>query len=410
MIRPVTRMASLVLAFGFFIGCSALSPDNTKSADGSELNKQQLEQRIETIEERLEEDSSNPQLHLEKGSLLRRLALKLDNPSDRTPLYTDLRQSLLRAEDNFREEDHRAGQREVDELFNIAWSNEHNRGVRYMQQDSSRDSNDFEKAVHHFVNATVILPDSSISYEMQARAFYKLHQPEKAIEALEQAKQHIDPLPPFLLEQLAFLYMETGSSDKAVTLYEQAKSLSDNNLNLIHGLANAYITKDEHRKAIDLLELLIENKPESIIYGKSLATELFYLGSENIETAIDHLKKGTGDESELLNEADSLINKAENRFLESLKVNPDDYELERGLAYFYQNSASKYQKLLPYLAGNAEEAVEEKIRSYLRSSIPYFLKLAEQNPRESNFLENLYDIYTYLGMDEKAAETKAKLN
>lgn len=412
MISSITRMAIPIyfgIAFGFFISCTVLSPDKTTNTE--ELSQQQLEQRIERIEEQIESDQSNPNLLFNKATLLNKLAQRYDDPSERTPLYSEMHQTLNKANTYYEEAGDQTGEEEINELINVTWSNEHNSGVRLMQNDSSFTDEDFLRAAEHFNNATVILPDSSISYEMLARAYYKLEQPDNAINTLERARQYIDPLPSSLLEQMAYLYLETGDTEKAVSLYEEAKTISDQNLNLIHGLANAYISENKHQKAVELLNLLIENKPESVLYAQTIATELYHIAAEKIDSTVaKHEKSAVDDIDDLLSEVDSLLTKAENQFEKSLEVNPDDYELERSFAYFYQNSASKYQKLLTHLPEEKAGIVDEKIQNYLRSSIPLFLKLAEQNPQERNFLKNLYDIYTYLGMDGKAAETKEKLN
>ncbi len=411
MISFITRMAIPIyfgIAFGFFISCSVLSPDKTTNTE--ELSQKQLEQHIEKIEEEIEDDQTNPNLLFNKGKLLNKLAQKHEDPSERTPVYSDLRQTLIKADAHYEETGDQTGEEEVNELLNVSWSNEHNSGVRLMQKDSSFTEEKFLRAAEHFNNATVILPDSAISYEMQARAYYKLNQPNDAIKTLERARQYIEPLPSSLLEQMAYLYLENGNNERAVSLYEEAKTISDQNLNLIHGLANAYISQNEHQKAVEVLDLLIENKPESVLYAQTIATELYHMAAAKIDSVITKYETGSVDNVEILPGVDSLLSKAENQFKESMKVNPDDYELERSFAYFYQNSASKYQKLLPHLTEEKSGFVKEKIQNYLRSSIPLFLKLAEQNPQERNFLINLYDIYTYLGMDEKAAETKEKLN
>lgn len=412
MISFTTRVAIpmfIGIAFGFFISCSVISPDKTNNPD-EELSQRQLEERIQEIDEQIESNDPNPNLLFSKGELLSKLARKYDDPSDRTSVYSNLRQSLVKARSEFENAGNQSGEEEANQLLNVTWSNEHNSGVRLMQQDTTQTNDDFERAAEHFNNATVIIPDSSISYEMQARAYYKLNQQDKAIEILERARQNIEPLPSSLLEQLAYLYLENNEIQKAVSVYEEAKSVSDEDLNLIHGLANAYISKNDHQKAVELLNLLIENKPESVLYAQTLGTELYHLAAAKIDAAIAKYEKDSSDSIDLLPEVDSLLTKAENQFKESLKVNPDDYELERSFAYFYQNSASKYQQLLPYLSEDKANFVNDKIQYYLRSSIPLFLKLAEQNPQERNFLKNLYDIYIYLGMDEKAAETKEKLN
>ncbi len=210
-----------------------------------------------------------------------------------------------------------------------------------------------------------------------------------------------------MLEQLAFLYLETDQPQQAVGVYEQANSFSDQNLNLLHGLSNAYISAGQHQEAIELLQVLIENEPENIIYGQSLATEFYQAATDEIEAIISDLQNGEAVDEESLTSADSLFQRAENEFERISNEYPDDADLKRSFAQFYQNSAAKYQKLLPLVDQKNEQQISKKIVQYLSSSIPLFEQLAEQQPNEQGIWQNLYQAYTYLGMTEKAEEAKA---
>src|SRR5699024_623486 len=67
-----TRMAGLVLAFGFFFGCSASKPtaDNPGTYSSNHLSKDRFNQRMKVIDEQLQSDRYNPALYYEKGTLL----------------------------------------------------------------------------------------------------------------------------------------------------------------------------------------------------------------------------------------------------------------------------------------------------------------------------------------------------
>lgn len=404
----ITRIASFVLAFGFFISCSTLSTSNNDSDPSDDLSAAQLQQRIDSVDKQIAEGPNNPGLFYQKGFYLTELAQKR-NPAERTTFYSDAHAALMKAADLYSNSTNTSEKEKAQELLKVTWSNEHNQGVQIMQDDTVTESPNYLRAATHFNNATVIIPDSSISYKMEARAHYKNQNKEKAIEVLELARKNIAQPPLPMLEQLAFLYLETDQPQQAVGVYEQANSFSDQNLNLLHGLSNAYISAGQHQEAIELLQVLIENEPENIIYGQSLATELYQAATDEIESIISDLQNGDVVDEESLNSADSLFQRAENEFERISNEYPDDVDLKRSFAQFYQNSAAKYQKLLPHVEQQNEQQISSKIVQYLSSSIPLFEQLAEQQPNEQGIWQNLYQAYTYLGMTEKAEEAKTNL-
>jgi len=408
MINRLTRIASLVLAFGFFISCSTTQPNLNSQASSQPLSESQLRDRISSVDEKLESDTQNAELYYQKGELLTQLAGKKSPPSERTALYDRAEQSLSRATDLYEgtpeEENEKAKG-----LLKITWSNEHNQGVQLLQTDTASAASNYELAAAHFKNATVIIPDSAVSYTMGAQAMYKNQQPEKAVQILENARGNVDPLPTELLEKLAFLYLETGQTKNAVAIYEEAESFSNQNLNLLHGLSNAYISAGEHLKAVELLQQLIEQKPENVIYGQSLAKEYYFLASEKLENVSSSLQDGKQLAQTSFSEADSLLNRARDRFSKTLNKNPQDQELKLSFARFYQNSASKYQQLLPYIDSENKEPLATHIKQHLSDSIPLLEQLAGQQPEKQVIWQNLYQAYTYLGMQEKAQNAKSNL-
>lgn len=399
-----TRMASLVLAFGFFISCSTSKSNINPDINTPALSETELEQKIDSINQKIAGGDSSRALLYQKGLFLTKLAKKKKPASDRTSLYADAHSSLhslLEKPGNIsqKEED------DVRELLSVTWSNEHNQGVQIMQKDSTLDNDDYSHAAAHFKNATRIIPDSAVSYKMGARAYYQSQQPNKAVALLEEAQNNIDKVPTALIEQLAFLYLENNQPHKAIAAYEEAESFSSQNLNLLHGLSNAYINAGEHHKSVALLEKLVNQKPENIIYRQSLATELYYLGTHKIDSLVAQ-KKVT---APIFQEADSLLTRAENQLRELVDRNKRNMELKQRLAQFYHNSAAKYQQLLSVTGESPKAQIKSKIESFLSSSLPLLEQLVEQNPREKVFWKNLYQAYSYLGMSEKARNAKSNI-
>lgn len=399
-----TRMASLVLAFGFFISCSTSKSNINPEIDPPPLSETELEQKVDNINQKISSGDSSGTLLYQKGVFLTKLAQKKKPASDRAPLYSDARNALH----SLLERPAGVTQKEKDavrELLSVTWSNEHNQGVQIMQNDSTLDNDDYSLAAAHFKNATLIIPDSSVSYKMGARAYYQSQQPNKAVALLEEAQNHIDKMPTALIEQLAFLYLENNQPKKAIEAYEDAEPFSSQNLNLLHGLSNAYINAGEHNKSVALLERLVDQKPENIIYRQSLATELYYLAAHKI----DSLAAQREVTPKAFHEADSILSRAENQLRELVDRNNRNMELKQRLAQFYHNSASKYQHLLPAAGEDQKAQIKSKIESFLSSSLPLLEQLVEQNPRGKVFWKNLYQAYSYLGMSEKARNAKSNI-
>jgi len=380
-----TRIASLVLAFGLFISCNTFqSTSNPNNAE--ELTPSQLRDRIASIDQKLATDSTANLLY-QKGHYLTKLAQKINNPQERTPLYKNAQQVL---EETSRSKTASTSLNEkARELLNVSWSHEHNKGVKLMQNDSTIDSSRFKQAAAHFTNATVIIPDSAISYKMGARAYYQHQDVEHAISMLQTARRNISDMPVVLLEQLAFLYLENDEPEHAIAVYEETESFSQKNLNLLHGLSNAYISAGKHQQSIKILTSLVEEKPENIIYKQSLATELYHLASEKVDSIQKDLAPNTTAVA-MFATVDSLLQRAETQLTELIEQNPKNLELKKRLAQFYHNSASNYQQLLPLLASETQTTAREKIHNYLTSSLPLFEELVKKQPQHKPFWQNLY--------------------
>lgn len=408
MINVYTRIASLVLAFGLFISCSTFQSANETSDTSENLSEKQLKKQLASVEEDIGNDSENPELYFKKGKLLTKLAQQSEAPSNRSTPYSEANEALIKATTLYSDSNDESNVDEVRDLLNVTWSLEHNQGVQLLQNENSN-SPDFSRAAAHFNNATIIIPDSVVSYTMQARAQYQNQEPEQAITTLEKARERISDPPVELLEKLAFLYLENDQSQKAIAVYEEAESFTNQNLNLLHGLSNAYISAGKHDKAISLLEQLVEDEPQNIIYGQSLATEYYFLGKSKMDSVITALENDRSLENTQLDDAASLLKKSEEQFNRIVEANPGNEELMEHFAQFYHNSASKYQELVPLVSDEDSTELKEQIEQHLSASIPLLEAIVEQDPANQQSWEYLYRAYSILGMEQEAKNAKANI-
>lgn len=401
MINVYTRIAGLVLAFGFFFGCSVTknTSDNDSPSEGS------YEQRIAAVDKQLETEPHNPALYYEKGTLLVEWAQDKKEASQRTTLYEEADHFLQKADslsDTGRGTDIET--HEDDQLRGLAWSNEHNQGIQTTQSASSE--KDYRQAAIHFNNAAAIMPDSSVSYKKGSQAFYKGDEPQKAIDLLERARTKVTPTPVELLEPLAFLYMETDQPSKAITIYKEARSRLSHNFNLMHGLSNAYIEAEDHKNAIDILQQLTDKNPENTTYRFSLASEFYKAGREKIIAITDELEENSAFNSTAFSIADSLFSQAETHYSYLIDKEPENTRFVYQTVQFYQNRAAQYQRLLPHLSQEKKKEMTNNIEKNISASVPLLEQLTEQTPNKQLW-EYLYRTYSYLGMQKEAEKVKS---
>ncbi|SMO74637.1 tetratricopeptide repeat protein [Fodinibius sediminis] len=407
MITIYTRMASLVLAFGFFFGCSVSKNtfDKAPTAASDKLSEAQLEQRISAIDKQLESAPANSALYYEKGSLLIRWAQAKEQPSRRTPLYSKAEIILQKADSLFESRPvARLDTQHYYKLQKIAWSEEHNQGIQASKNASS--SEDYRQAALYFNNAIAIMPDSLISYKLGSRMYYKGNEPRRAITVLEYARQNVTPLPVDLLESLAYLYVETEQLAKAIQTYEEARARHRHSFNLMHGLSNAYIEAGNHHNAIQLLLQLHNRKPGNTKYQYSLASEFYKAGREQVIAMVTELEEKDNFNTAVFSTADSLFGRAEHHYRQILNRQPNNAQVLYKTAQFYQNRAAQYQRLLPHLRDENEADIRRMIQQSISSSVPLLEQLSRQKPSK-RLWEYLYRTYSYLGMKTKAEEAKA---
>lgn len=407
MTNSVLRITTLIfigVVIFLSVGCSTFQSTNSQS----DAPDQQITEEIEDIEKQIEEDPANGVLYFEKGKLLNELAQQEKDPAGRSPIYREMYQTLKQAETQLEESGQTSRMQEIEELLNVTWSNEHNQGVKHTQSDSTLDQEELDKAISYFNNATIILPDTAVSYQLKARTQYRNHNKKGAIQTLENARETIQNVSVELMEQLAFLYLDTDQPERAVDIYKQAESISEANRNLLHGLVNAYIESEDHSKALQVLDILAENEPDNITYTKTKGTQLYLLGARKIDS-LQASGINQQEKEKLFSEGDSLWTKAVDHFQQAFENNEEDEQWKRELAEFYQTMSAKYQQALPHISETSKETARQRMDDYLGASIPLYVSLVEQYPENQLFWRNLYTAYSYLGMDEEAARAKSNL-
>lgn len=408
-----TRMASLVLAFGLFFGCN--SSKSLLNHSDSSLSKSEYQKALDSANQSIRENPDDPDAYYFKGNILYDMAQNRTSVSDRTSIYREMREALMTARKLYKDQK-KAGEKKknIRTLITNSWKHEYNTGLQLLNADSTGSSGRTELAISHFNNALAIKPDTLVNYENKAKAFYRLDNLDMAIQTLEEANQRIAQPQPRNLERLAYLYLENNNFQKAITLYEQAEKGFPQDMNLLHGLTNAYIQTGRHAKAVKLLNRLTRKDPEQPLYRLTLGTELYYLGSTKLDTlkmALDTTEPHDTlnvEEQGLKKAADSLLSRAEQQLIAADSLEDNNAEIAFTIGSYYKNTAGKLAKLKPNLTGTSREQLDRRIREDLEKALPHLQEATRLDDDRKEYWASLYQVYEYLGMDQKAEKARKK--
>jgi len=409
MLNLLTRKASLALVFGLFFITSCSSLNKTESTTINPSDPGPLEE-IENINEIIEQSGPNESLLLRKAELFVEAAQNIPLPSSRKPLYRNARNTLNEGAARF---NNRA--QEFNQILTDAWSFEHNSGVRLLQTriNGSRSEQSFDQAIEHLENAIIIQPDSLSSYNVLSTAYYSNGLYTSAEETLNKLLE-VNPDPDRVAaihEKLAFIYLESGDTDKSVSKYEELQIENSSSITIKHGLINAYILDNQPEKAAQQLQLLADEYPDRVTYLESLASVRYQLFETGIETLLGgdgasvNINPGIENLISQLNEIKLIYdNLSENSLL--------DEESIYNAAGYHTNGAAYLQDLKKSidLSGSISELIDETEVKLLESSLVYWEQLVDLNPDNIEYLYTLYTLYTRLEMFEEAESLEQSYN
>lgn len=414
-------MAGLVLAFGLFFTYSCSTPGGTLNQARKSLSSDNYDDALQAVNNTLSEEPNNAEAYFLKGSILRSKA-RSNNPGQRQQLYKQMRESLLQARKLYRQQDSLSDNlRDINNMLGESWSEEQTQGQNLVNGDSLDNSEPMNLALQHFDNAITILPDTALSYRWKARSLYQLGRVDEAVEALEAAHARMDQPSAKTLEQLAFLYLKNNQTDRALTLYQQAEKDFKGNTNLLRGLANAYIRLDKHQQALPLVEKLVNQNPGDSDYRLTYGSELYALFSQKVDSLINPPVHAATDKDSAASEERPgltdinkklvpLLQRAEFQYQKADSLNGHDIHTAFSTGMFYKNAAARFMQIKPILNEEEQPRIQDRIDDYLNKSIPYLDRAARKGIDNSDYWNQLYEVYKALGMRDEAQQARKKTN
>lgn len=424
------------LLAGIIWGCESTNPLVDEMETNSLLGN--YDAVLETANTALEQDSSNGLAYFYRGIAYGSKAQQLEQPWEGEELYQMSRESFTEAEEWMNKAEERPEEyEEIDEIITSFWADEHNNAVAFLTEDSLRSTvNDPERyALGHLNNATTIQPDSALSFVVLASTQFNEGDIPAAIETYEAAMEKMETPEIEDYEFLISLYINQEQYDKAQELSLEANEVYPEHTEFVQFLADVYIQKGDVDEAITIIEDLIADEPDNPQYYRVLGTQIYQnvseinseiaelynevfekerearqLSGEEEEAAREEIEQVRNEISELQQESDELTDIAIENMEEVIRLQPEDDEAYNILGIIYQNKAANLFEQRNSIVDDSElvQELDQQARDTLQQSREYYEKAAEIDPDVPEYWESLFQVYTTLGMEEKAQEAMEK--
>ena len=411
------RMAMLLLAFGFFVSCSTThktaKTDQTSSIQKA-INSKEYQTALRDADQAIQKKPDDASLYLLKGQILSKMALAVAEPDQAQPIYKNMRQNLVKAQQL---DENGNGQLEskIDGLLTDSWSQEHNQGVSILSRDSTDTRTDLENAKQHLQNATIIMPDSSISHAALSTVYYKLGDIQEALGSMKLAVSYDDSVQNDYLERLAYLYTVNKQDSEAVNTYRLLIERNPSDLNLLNGLMNVYLDQHSYGSVNDIVQTMLEKDPDNPLYHEIYGRELYNQtmtklveikhGYEDIQNSGQDESMVSDSLNSIEGDARKILDKSVEQFNTALKLDSTDTDASYTLGIVYQNTGVAYLQIAQQIQTSELSAFyKARAQGLLTKALPYLEKYADKKQNDRKSWENLEMVYKYLGMNDKAQQ------
>jgi tetratricopeptide (TPR) repeat protein len=282
----LTRMTSLVLAFGFFISCTGTQPVFTGN-----ITEQSSEVLLSRGLELIEQSPASAAGYHYAGYAHYLMAADASE-DERPPIYNEMRTYLDAAQQRYSSGNDVDARNHIRDLLTEAWSKEFTLARDLVPLESPVAAAELETARYHALNASIIAPDSVHGHVLLSDIYLHLNDLAAAAEALEPLKHHPSTQAGAYYERIAWINSQTGNYAAAGEWYRQSiawmqareeQSLlpTGNNvargslLNAYHGAINTFSEAGFTEQAIYYLEQLASVIEENGIYHEMLIVQYF---------------------------------------------------------------------------------------------------------------------------------------
>ena len=424
----------IALIIGFVAGCGSSNPLVDEAQ--SNIQDQNFEAALSAAEESIQTQPNDPLGYYYKAVALGEIA-DTKEASARKSYYVEMNEAFQQAKEVAAKAEEAPSEIEnIDAVRNAVWQTEHNTAISYASDDSVKNtvSNPLDVSIAHLDNATTVQPDSVLSWDVKAQVHYMNDDVQGAVTAMEEVMRLKNEPAPEDYARMAGYYSLSEMPKEAIAILEEGQNRYPGNQDIATRLADAYTQAGETQKAISTIESLIETEPENPQFHLVLGTQIYKTVlqiNDSLKTTSDQIfelqqkaRNAQGSEAENLNQQisqlegeaedmqgriDELTDKATDELLTVLEYRPNDASAYNTLGIIYQNKASAFFDKRNRTEDNEMAAkIDEQAKDALRQSMEYYESAAEIDPENQEYWQNLFSIYTALGMDQKAEEAMEK--
>lgn len=430
------RLLSFAVLATIIISCGGETNPLIKEAkDG--IKAKNYDAALASLDQALVEDSSNANAYYYKGVVYSEMAQNNPQVQNRKDSYSKMRENLLVAMNMFEVQNVKSVEAiESQLLIDRMWGTEHNMGVAYAVGDTTvpQVNAPLEVAVSHFENAVIINPDSIISIDVLAEVHRMRGDYASAAVAMEKVIEKKSQPDAIDYDRLASYYLQVGDYSKAENVLIEGTEVYPDSVSLVQKLADTYTNQNKNDEAIQVLRKLIDTDPSNPLYHLVLSTQIYNIAdeinqeiSQNYDslitlnrdarrlsgarkTAAENTIKSLFEETQNLeNEADVLIAQAIEELKISLQYDPQNQNAYYTLGVVNQNkAASLFEKRNATEDNNLAAEINEQANEYLREAMTNYEKAVEIDPDNQNYWRSLFQVYTTLGMMDKAEAAMEK--
>lgn len=423
------------LATVLAIGCQSGDPLVNEAKDA--MTERNYQAALAAAEQALAQNANNVAALYYKASAHSEIAREIPEVDARPSEYTKMRETVetvYSISDTLAEIPPERALTE--QLATNTWAFELNQAVEIVNSDSimNADPQALPRAVSHLENATIINPDSVLTFDILSQVQYMNQNTAGAIEAIKQVIDMQETPAARDYDRLAAFYMIQNDYDSAIPVLEESMEMYADSVYLVQKLADSYTSVGRVEDAVSAIETLIESEPNNPQYRVALGSQLAKATDEpgtelsdnydKLYELRDELDSASGSEkAEIQAEIDSvearnqelidLLNdyssRAEEQLKTALELDPENMIALRNISTIYNNNAVNYFDLRNYILDNEEsERYGEMAKQELRKAVEYYERIVELDPEDRATWAALGRAYVTLDMQEKAEAAMEK--
>lgn len=427
----------VTLLVGVLIGCGSTNPLADEAQ--SNIENQNYQAALESAEKSINQHPQDPLGYYYKAVALGELANNEEDPAARQDYYKRMNEAFAKAREvasKAEEVPDEIGR--ISAVKNVMWQTEHNRAVKLATDDSLKQTVDqpLAMSVQHLQNATIIQPDSSLSWNVLSQVAAMNSNYDQAASAKSHYIEmvHDTTVTPNDYLQLASYYYNQEKHQKVADVLERAQNQFPENQDIVSNLADAYNRIGQPDKAISTVEKLVEQNPKNPRFHYVLGTQIYQkalklndslsANSDQILQLQDKLDETSGAKAQKIKEQisslmeenkelqpriEKLTNRAEKQLNETLQYDAKNASALNTLGVIYQNRAKAiFDKRNRTTDNQKASELDQQGRKLLKEAMRYYENATEIEPNNKEYWRSLFSIYTALGMDKKAQEAMKK--